>query len=256
MNKTKRYRKTKDFGSYKEIENYIVAPMQGNHSKRSAKINETAEATAKVNDRKSVEKVEDKIKANFKPRDWYLTLTYFDAALPFDKKRAKDDMRNFIASVHRYCTKKSKELKYLKTTEQGERSGRWHHHIVIPGWIPLEEIEKRWGKGTVHAERLWADGTMGKEKDRLNVHRLAEYFVGVNKKGKCREDKTKHEKRYSFSRNCITPKVTYEEMSPKWLKNPKPPKGWQIASGSLIEWEDGYGFRHQRYTLIRERDRR
>ena len=89
MNKTKRYRKTKDFGSYKEIENYIVAPMQGNHSKRSAKINETAEAAAKVNDRKSVEKVEDKIKANFKPRDWYLTLTYFDAALPFDKKEQK-----------------------------------------------------------------------------------------------------------------------------------------------------------------------
>ena len=97
---------------------------------------------------------------------------------------------------------------------------------------------------------------MNSEKDRLRVHNLAEYFVGVNKKGKRREDRPKHKKRYAFSRNCVEPKITYEEMSSKWLKNPRTPRGWKIAPGSLEEWEDSYGFRHQRYTLIRDKIRR
>lgn len=256
MNRGKRFRKTKDFGDFREIENFIVAPMQGNHNRRSPKTEETAEAIAKINDRKAVEKVEDKIKANFKPRDWYLTLTYFDDSRPDDEIRAKKDLRNFNAAVDRYCDKQGRELKYLKTTEQGERSGHWHHHVILPGWIPLEEIEKRWGKGTVHAERLWSDGNNSRDGDRLNVHRLAEYFVGVNKRGKKSEDRPKYKKRYSFSRNCIAPKITYEEMSPKWLKTPKTPKGWLIVPGSLQEWEDGYGFRHQRYTIVRDKNRR
>lgn len=253
---TKRYRKTKDFGDYREVENYIVAPMKGNNSKRAPKGQETSEAVEKVNDRKAAEKVEDKIKANFKPRDWYLTFTYFDISRPPDEDRAVKDLRNFNASMKRYCNKQGKALKYLKTTEQGERSHHWHHHMILPGWIPLEEIEKRWGKGTVHAQRLWADGNTDRDRDRLNVHHLAEYFVGANKTGKKRTERPKNKKRYSFSRNCISPKVTYEEMSPKWIKIPRAPRGWIVSPGSVDEWEDGYGFRHQRYTLIRDKNRR
>ena len=55
MSRAKRFRRTKDFGQYREVENYIVAPMQGNHSKRSPKTEQTAEAAAKVNDRKAVD---------------------------------------------------------------------------------------------------------------------------------------------------------------------------------------------------------
>lgn len=253
---TKRYRKTKDFGEFREIENFIIAPMQGNGNKRAVKGLETSEAVEKVNDRKAVEKVEDKIKANFKPRDWFLTFTYFDDSRPLDEHRAIMDLRNFVESTKRFCKKQDKELKYLKTTEQGERSKHWHHHMILPGWIPLEEIEKRWGKGTVHPQRLWADGNTDNQRDRLNVHHLAEYFVGVNKCGKKRGERPKGKQRYSFSRNCISPKITYEEMSAKWIKTPRTPRGWAIAPGSLNEWEDGYGFRHQRYTLIRDKNRR
>ena len=166
------------------------------------------------------------------------------------------DLRNFVESTKRFCKKQSKELKYLKTTEQGEQSKHWHHHMILPGWIPLEEIEKRWGKGTVHPQRLWADGNVDNQRDRLNVHHLAEYFVGVNKGGKKRGERPKGKQRYRFSRNCVSPKITYEEMSAKWIKMPRTPRGWAIAPGSLNEWEDGYGFRHQRYTLIRDKSRR
>ena len=252
MGKGIRLRKVKDFGSFKEIENYIYAPMYGNHSARGEKSKETAAAVKKVNERKTAEKVEDKIKANFHPKDWYLTLTYLDAYLPKDEAGAIKDMRNFLDRLKRHCKKNGIVLKYLKTTEQGEKRKRWHHHIILPGQIKFEDLENIWGKGSINPKRLWSEGNTDDKKDRLNVHNLAEYFVGVHKKGKTSEDREKHKKRYSFSRNCTEPKVTYEVMAPRWLKNPRIPKGWEMAAGSLEEYKDAYGLLHQKYRIVKK----
>ncbi len=246
-----RVRRITDFGKYKEVENQILAPMLGNHDARESKLKKTAIAIAKNNDRHTVVKVENKIKANFSPRDWYLTLSYADERLPHDEERAKKNIRNFLNKVKRRYIKAGKELKYLVTTEQGERSGRWHHHLIIPAGITYDDIERLWQDGSVFPRRLWAHGNMNDDKDRLNVHRLAEYFVGTNKKGKSRDTRAVHKKRYSFSRNCIEPVVTYEAMPLRWVKKPRPPKGWKIAAGSLVEYEDAYGFLHQKYTLVK-----
>ena len=246
-----RVRKIKDFGLYREIENYITAPMLGNHSSRSGRVKKTVAAVAKANDRHTVEAVEDKIKANFHPRDWFLTLTYWDGELPNEEQRAKKDLRNFLDAIKRICTKKGIDFKWLKTTERGQRNGRLHHHLVIPGGITLEEIESKWRHGSVFPRRLWADGNNQRDGDRLNVHNLAEYFVGIHKRGKASHERPQNKKRYSFSRNCIEPKITYEAMSPKWLNVPRAPEGWKIAPGSLCEYTDAYGLRHQRYVILR-----
>ena len=44
-----RYRKVKDFGGWKEIENYIIAPNMGNAGKRAAREKSTKEAVQRVN---------------------------------------------------------------------------------------------------------------------------------------------------------------------------------------------------------------
>lgn len=247
-----RVRRITDFGEWKEVENYLFAPMLGNHSKRCAKSKETVIAVAKNNDRHTVRQVENKIKANFKPRDWFLTLTYSEEHKPQDEKSAKKNIRNFHSRTKRLCDKLGIDYKYLVTTELGERSGRWHHHIVLPGRITYEQLEKLWYQGAVNPKRLWADNNINSDNDMLNVHRLAEYFVGVNKTGKMRDDRVGCQKRYSFSRNCIEPKVTYEVMSPKWMKCPRIPRGWKIAAGSLEEYCDSFGMMHQRYIIVKK----
>lgn len=246
-----RYRRVTDFGDFQEVENYIVAPMLGNNTTRNKKSKKTLAAVERNNDLHAVRKVENKIKANFKPKDWFVTFTYSDEHLPSDSETALRHRKNFREKLKRYCRKNNIEYKDCFTTEKGEKSGRWHHHFIMPGSIPYEALEKMWVYGTIHVKRLWTDGKLDKGKDRLNVHRLAEYFVGVNKKGKQRSDRLINKKRYQFSRNCVEPKVTYEPMSPKWLKTPRVPKGWELVPGTLEEYQDAYGLMHQRYTLVR-----
>ena len=239
-----RIRKTKDFGAYREVEN-ICAPMLGNHNKRMPKARATANRIAKLNDRHSAERCEDKIKANFDVGDWFVTLTYDDMNVAADEKAAKKDIRNFFERLSRKCDKLGITLKYCKTTEQGSKNKRWHHHIILPGAIPYEVIEKVWKKGGIFPKRLRA-GKHGY----LDVHNLAEYFVGISK-GK--RESCAGRKRYSFSHNCVAPKITYESMSStRWLKMPRAPQGWCVLPDSVEEYTDAYSVNYQRYILVKK----
>ncbi len=242
-----RYRKVKDFGGWKEIENYIIAPNMGNAGKRAAREKSTKEAVQRVNMKHAVERCEDKIRANFVPGDKYVTFTFQPTAMPDSKAAAVRAWNAFVKRLRRRCDKIDVELKYCKTIEQGERHGHWHIHAIINDAVPYELLRDCWSKcGSLFVESLWGDGN-----GYANVHNLAEYFVGANKKGKRISEKTKSEKTYSFSANCIDPKVTYEIMSAKWLKTPRVPKGWELIRNSLEEYEDAYGLRHQRYMIVK-----
>lgn len=249
VNKSKRYRKTKDFGQWREVENFILCPMYGKTSARGAREKSTSKSCQKINDKHAVERVEDKIKANFTVQDWFITLGY--AAQPPNEEQAVKDIGNFIRRLKTLYSKNNVELKYLKTIEQGSRSHKWHAHMIIPKGIPIEDIERCWGHGDIFPRRLWSDGNNSRDGDRLNVHNLAEYFVGTKKHGKASGERPKDKKRYSFSRNCREPKITYERMSPNWRKIPKDTAKWQLLPQSLTEYTDAYGFKHQKYTQVR-----
>ena len=83
---------------------------------------------------------------NFGRGDLFITLTYKQQ--PSDYQRARKDIQNYFTRVNR--RRKSAGLEPLKciwTTEQGSRSGRWHHHLVISGGLPWEPMAKLWGLG-------------------------------------------------------------------------------------------------------------
>lgn len=244
---SERYRKIKDFGGWREIENYIVAPNLGNTSGRAQRQKPTKAAVQKVNQRHAVERCEDKIRANFLPGDKFITLTFADSCTCQSRHDASRAYDAFIKRLRRRCDKSGIEVKFCKTIERGERTGRWHIHAIINDDVPYELIRSCWSKcGSVFVTALWGDNS-----GFANVHNLAEYFVGVHKKGKCIGDKPKSERTYSFSANCVEPVVTYEPMSAKWLDTPRIPCGWKLADNSLEEYIDAYGLKHQRYTIIK-----
>lgn len=249
----RRVRRITDFGDYREVENHLLAPMFGNHSPRGEKLKKTVEAVEKNNDRYAVRKCENKIRANFRAGDWWCSLTYDDNHLPPDMETARKNLRNFFCRSRRLCDKKGIELKYCQVTERGSRNGRYHHHIIIPGVISYEELERLWPNGTVFVKRLWSDGNMDKGSDRSNVHRLAEYIIGTNS-GKRAQARALGIRQYSFSRNCVEPVVTYELMPAKWIKIPRDTEKWKLVPSSLIEYTDAYGMRHQRYIQTRKKE--
>lgn len=240
-----RIRKTVDLGNERRITN-INAPMFGNHRRRSGKIRGTSDAVKKINEAHSVDECECTMKMNFVPHDWHIALTYSDENYPgVDEERALKDRRNFISKLKRRCEKCGIELKYLTMSEQGVRSNKWHHHFVLPQGISIAMMYECWAFGQIRIlNTLYANG---------DFRGLAKYFVDKTKGGQKDDDRRKGQRRYSFSRNCIKPLITYETgLADTWLKNPRPPKGWRIKPDSVYNSEDGWaGYPYQKYTLVK-----
>lgn len=243
----KRVRKTIDCGNIRFISNFI-APMLGNHGKRSGKSLETSERVKKINEIHKVDYCEGMLHNNFVPLDWHVALTYDDEHCSgVDEERARKDTRNFRKKLERRCKKAGIELKYLTMTECGVRSARWHHHYVLPHSISIEMMYECWDKGSIRIlNTLYKDG---------NFRGLAEYYVDKTKGGQKNDDSPRYKHKYSFSRNCTKPIVTYETgLGEKWRSAPVPPFGWRLKPDSLFNDVDSFGYAYQKYTLIRIND--
>lgn len=239
-----RVRKTIDCGNIRFISNFI-APMLGNHRKRADRSLETSERVKKINEIHKVDYCEGMLHNNFAPLDWHIALTYDDEHYNgVDEERAKKDTRNFRKKLERRCKKAGIELKYLTMTECGVRSARWHHHYVLPHSISIEMMYECWDKGSIRIlNTLYKDG---------NFRGLAEYYVDKTKGGQKEDTAPRYKHKYSFSRNCAKPIVTYEtDLSEKWRSTPLPPFGWQLKPDSLFNDVDSFGYAYQKYTLIR-----
>ena len=218
----------------------FLAPMFGNHRSRSVRLKETSPSVKKCNDFHAAEKCEAKILVNFRPGDWHISLTYADVE-NLTEEQAKKDVRNFLDRLKRRCAKQNITLRYVKMTERSLK-GRLHHHLILPQEIPGQMILECWEHGIVKANALLGSDVRG----------LAEYFVDKTKKGQKNDDRPKNTARYSFSRNCIEPKITYENISAsKWRIEPKAPKGFMLDKNSVVTGTSKMGYEYQRYTLVR-----
>lgn len=240
-----RIRKTVDFGKEKRISN-INAPMFRNHRKRTDRLNGTSAAVKKINEEHSVDECEGTLIMNFAPHDWHIALTYSDENyVGVDEERAMKDKRNFICKLKRRCEKLGIELKYLTMSEQGVKSDKWHHHFVLPQAISIPLLYECWTFGQIRIlNTLYANG---------DFRGLAKYYVDKTKGGQKEDDRQKGKRRYSFSKNCVKPVITYEtNLADSWRKTPRAPKGWMIKKGSLYNSVDGWGgYPYQKYTLIK-----
>ena len=221
----------------------INAPMFGNHNSRSERVKPTAPAVKKCSDFRAAELCEAKLKLNFRPHDWHIALTYSCPPEEQTDERCSKDLRNFLDKLKRRCIKNGITLKYLKMTEKGVRSHKIHHHLVLPQEISISMMYECWSFGQIRIlNTLYANG---------DFKGLAEYFVDKTKGGQKDDDRKKGEHRFTFSRNCKEPKITYELIHFSRWNKPAAPKGYIVKQDSIRTGTTSAGFPYQRYTLIR-----
>ena len=179
-------------GDYAEIDVYPV--FVGNRpSRRRKKAKPSSEVQSALNARNAQRRAIRLINANFTAEDVKCELTYRNGYLPDSAEAAQRQLQNFFRRMKRLRQRKGlSDLKYLATTEQGERAGRWHHHVIMSGGLLPAEIARLWGKGYVLKVQPLQFNDEG-------VDGLARYFT---------KDKTLY-RRYNASRNLEKP-IEYE----------------------------------------------
>ena len=235
-------KKIYDLGKVIQVEKYYPANYGAPGKPRQKKQQRTPEDIERQNRTNREKKIQRLILANFKEGDWHLILTYKKELRPEGTEEAKAQIQKFLKDMRREFKKAGYDFKYIYVTEKGKR-GAWHHHLIIEdisdqNMQTTKLVQKYWPHGHPQFYPLYEDG---------NFEDLAEYIV---------KKETKEEKggcTYSRSRNLIIPEPKREIIHHKrWRTEPKPPAGWEIKKGSLINGINpvtGYPFQH--YDLVR-----
>ena len=190
--------------------------------KRSPKINPTPEAVAKNNLRYAIKDLTAKLNHNFAGGDYHLTLTYRDEP---DQAEAKRRLNNFLRNVRNACAKKETTFRRVAVTEYENK--RIHHHIVCTG-IDAGILHRYWPHGWINIKHLDDSG---------NYARLAEYLVKETEKT-FRKEGGVFKRRYSASRNIVTPEARIEEVSERVLERDiEPTKGYYIDQDSVKRYD-------------------
>jgi hypothetical protein len=140
-------------------------------------------------------------------------------------KDAHRELDNFKRRLARLYRKHKIKLKWISTTEYGKEAGRIHHHMIISGGVPVEEIIKKWGKGFVRCTPFNSDD------DRRP---LGSYIAKETEKRADDPERAGY-KRWTCSTNIIRPRELQEEISEREFDNPKIPDRYYIDKDSIIE---------------------
>ena len=165
-----------------------VYPVFQNPGQRRSRCRESSEVQKRLNERNSWNQLTRIAYANFSERDLVLHLTYEQE--PESMEEGSRMLDNYLKKLRRRYQKAGIEMKYIKRTERGAKSGRVHHHLFLTGGIDRDEIEQLWSHGRCNSRRLQFgdDGIDG----------LSSYIAGA---GKLRDTY----RRWSCSRNCVRP---------------------------------------------------
>lgn len=187
-----RYRETVyRCGDYLEAHIYPVYRTAGS---RRRKYRPTPEIQQKLNEKRAEGKLIRILNANFGSEDLKVELTYKPECLPKSDEEAARELRNFLRRVKRYRERNGlSELKYVAVTEKGVRSGRYHHHLVLNGGVPLRDLVELWGRGIVGTDIL-----------QLNENGLADLGVYMMKQARGLE-LAQYKRKYTTSHNLIHP---------------------------------------------------
>lgn len=131
------------------------------YQSRREKRNMTTAAQKYINNRAQHSQLEFLLAANVRPGDWFLVLTYDDRHLPSNWDAADRSMKAFCRRLRE--SRRPEKTVYFYNIERchysecSECCHRWHHHIILPGGIPLSTIEGLWGRGLVLHKRIKLD---------------------------------------------------------------------------------------------------
>lgn len=152
LNSQKRYvyaTKTIQAGSQMEVEVYPEFTRLPANVKREKHL----AAQRDLNERNSRKACTRIINENFGPNDLWATFTYAPGKEPLDLEEAQGNISRYIKRLN-YRRKKAglPAARYVYVTEwqeDGEDTEeiRCHHHIVMDGLLPMDEVESLWKLG-------------------------------------------------------------------------------------------------------------
>lgn len=186
--------------------------------KRKEKNNPTADQVQKMNQRYSEKELNIKLHHNFKAGDIHLTLTY--AGEEPSQEKARNEMKKFIDRLKRLYKKHDTEFKWILATEYENK--RIHHHMVV-SYIDPKLLNKAWKNGIVRPSFLEESGDWRK---------LASYLIKETSKT-FRKENAFSKRRWTCSRNVVSPNAHTEEVSAEQLFEPKATKGYYIDKESI-----------------------
>lgn len=231
------------FGNAVEVEEYHTARYGAPGERRRKKEKPTPEQVEKINRLNREKLCRRKLRAHFRPNDYFMVLTYARERRPADMEEAKKDFRRFIRAVRKEYGEQGFVLKWIRNIEVGTKGG-WHIHIVmnrIPGADVI--VTNAWKKGRVHFQLL---------HERGEFRDLAAYITKTPK-----TDPRLKEACYSASRNLPVPEPEEKVIIrwETWKGEPKlrkdRAKEWYIDPASVHEGVNKFGYRYRSYTLLR-----
>lgn len=110
-----------------------TAPSRQDRRERSPQCRVSSQAQQRLNLRRSVDKLEALLAANFDAGFWWVTLTYDDEHLPEDRAGARKLLAKYIRKLRIQWRRKGTELRYVYCTQEilDDGSSRLHHHMVL-----------------------------------------------------------------------------------------------------------------------------
>ena len=137
-----------------------------------------------ANDRRSRNHLRQLFMHNFGAGDIYMTCTY--SGEPPTLEEAQRHQQNFIARLKRLYARHGVEFRAIYVTEGGNEKPdgsctRVHHHLVIPGGVPREEIERCWNdrqNGSGKTRRGYCNtSVIQPDTEERGCERIAEYLA-------------------------------------------------------------------------------
>ncbi len=181
------------YGDYMDVNIYPVFSTNYKNGRRK-KFRPSSSGQEALNRWNSVQRMHRLIAANMTSEDIKCELTYKEE--PATIEEAERNVYNFFRRMRRYYKKNDlREFKFFSRIEQGKKSGRFHHHIIITGGIMPNVLAEIWGLGYVRKIQPLQFSQTG-------IDGLAGYCCGY-KKGEIEDSLTY--KRWSCSKNMVKP---------------------------------------------------
>lgn len=184
MMKFIREKKVRFGDGFLDVDLYEMDDGQITAEKRAKKKHVTPPHIIAAYDRHSKNHLRQLVMHNFGAGDYYLTPTYADPQPTL--RDALREIANYISRLKRLYTKHGIELRAIYVTEGGRpkndgTSTRIHHHVVINGGVPREEVEAAW-KGRPRKDQTIRRGfvnsrTIQPGRDERGCEAIGEYMA-------------------------------------------------------------------------------
>ena len=192
---------------------------------RRPKMNPTSAAVAKINKINQERELTAKLNANFKPGDWWLTLSN-EAGVTVEESMEK--INKLKRGIQRYCKRNGIPYKMIEAVGIGTVKGKVHHHIVLNNEVPIEAVYTYWPMEEVFAQPLKG----------YNYQKVAAYILKNAEESK--DKRGKYMKAFRCSRQGTRPEQRAEEMKRAAsydAEDLKPRKGYRIDRDSIRIYE-------------------